>query len=81
MYGNRRLIFVLTIPTKLVFHSIALTFLLMLFYQLSLRLPIALFPSGFPTKTLYAVLFPHVCSKCSGLILLDISARKMHQEI
>jgi len=73
---------VLTIPRKLVFHSIALTFFLILFYQLLVRLPTAPFRSGFPTKTLHAVLFSHICTKCSDLlILLDINIRKITQEI
>ena len=39
----------------------------------SLGLPSALFPSGFPTKTLYASLLSLVCATCAThLILLDL---------
>ena len=49
---------------------------LILSSQLCLGLPSDLFPSGFPTKTLYAPLLSHICATCPAhLILLDFLTR------
>jgi len=53
-------------------------FVLILSSRLNLGLPGGLFPSGFPTKTLYAPLLSPIRATCPvHLILLDFITRKM----
>jgi hypothetical protein len=57
------------------YHTILflLRSILILSYHLRLVLPNGLFPSGFPTKILYAPVFSHMRATCpTHLILLDL---------
>ena len=57
-------------------HTTSWRSILILSTHLRLGLPSGLFPSGFPTKTLYTPLFSTICTTCPvHLILLDFITR------
>ena len=59
-------------------HHTSWISILILSTLLCLGLPSGLFPSGFPTKTLYTPLSSPMCATCSAhLILLDFITRKI----
>ena len=86
-YGTRRFITALTSfrhlsvswasPIQFTYpHPTSWRSILILFIHLRLGLPSGLFPSGFPTKTLYTPLASPICATCPAhLILLDFITR------
>ena len=62
-------------PRPLPLNSISCRSILILPSHLSLGFPSGLFPSGFPTKTLYAPLFSPICAYPTHLIRLDLNTR------
>ena len=63
-------------------HSTSWRSILILSSYLRLGLPSGLFPSGFPTETLYTPIFSLIHATCSAdLILLDFITRKILDEL
>jgi hypothetical protein len=63
-------------------HRISLRFITILTSHLLPGLPSGLFPSGFPTKILYALLMSHMRATCPiHLILLDSITRMIFGEV
>ena len=50
-----------TFDIKMTYHPVSLTAVLILSFHISVGLSNCLFPSVFPTNTLYSYLFPHTC--------------------
>ena len=92
-HGSRRFITALTIvchlslswasPIQSIYlHLTSWRSILILSTHLCLGLPSGLFPSGFPTKTLYAPLSSHIRATCPAhLILLDFITRTVLGEV
>ena len=56
-------------------HPTSWRSILILFYHLCVGLPSDLFPSGFPTKTVYTSTLPHSATCPAHLILLELITR------
>ena len=68
-------------PAPILSHISPVHSPLILISHLHLGFPSYLFPSGFPTKTLYATLLSPTCATCPGhLILLDLITRIIFRE-